>query len=462
MAEVTISEFQEAALKLPLQNQILAQLGGKGGGKSHLLLLQALQWTDIHQEKARCLLIRRHYPDLEGLVSIMMLILTDIYGGKAARKMYNGSDNFFRVPNGGHIQLGGLALEMDHLRYRGRNWNFLGVDEMPMYEGPKLVNLVRAELRGGEGVLPRFAFTGNPGLAGHDWIERRFIRNKKPWEPWIEPETGLQGITIPSRATDNPFLDAKEHERQIAAISQNDRELALALQTGDWGAISSGEFFGDCWNPHASIIPEWPELPDFGWLYACALDHGGGSSPTACLMFGLAMNSATGPYGDYFPRGSLVIFDEVHDAVEGDWTETLGHSIADNCDKIKRVADRYDMKAQGIVDPQVDQDHGDDSKLIDTYRSNGVSLTPWPKHLRANSASVIRELMHHARRNDRKRAGLYITPKAVATLATVPLMPRDRRKRDVPADGGADHWLDALAGAAMHRRETFSISELLV
>jgi hypothetical protein len=461
MNELTISEFQECALDLPLDMQIIPLLGGKGGGKSHLLCLFAIQWGDIHHEKARVLMLRKHYPDLEGLVATMMSILADLYGGKEARKMYNGSDNFFKLPNGAFIQLGGLALELDHLRYRGRNWNMLIVDEAPMYPGPKLINLVRAELRGGEGMLPRFVFSGNPGLEGHDWIERRFLRNKKPWEPWTEPETGLKGITIPSTARDNPFLDHEEHMRQIAAIAQNDKELAEALQTGNWGAITSGEFFGDCYSAVSTIINDWPELPNYGWSYFWALDHGGGSSPTAALACALAMEGATGPWGDYFPRGSLVVLDEVHDAVVGDWTETLGNSIAANCEQIKRTADKYDMRAQGIVDPQVNQDHGDDSKLIDTYTANGVSLTPWPKHLRANSASVIRELMHHARREERKKPGLYITRRCQATLATVPLVPRDRRKRDVPQDGGADHWLDALAGAAMHRRDRFTITELI-
>lgn len=462
MSELRISTFQQNLLSLPLDIQGIFLPGGKGGAKSYGAMLLAFQWCDLYREKARVLVLRRHYPDLEGLVAAGLSILTDIYGGKAARKMWNGSDYFFRLPNGGYVQLGGLGHEHDALRYRGRSWNMLVVDEVAMYSGPKLPNLVRAELRGGPGVRPRIVYTANPGLEGHDWLDREFIRNHKSWVPWTERETGLTWITCPSTAADNPFLDFEEHHRQIAAIAQNDKDLALALQTGDWGALKSGEFFGGAWKERNSVIRDWPFLPDYGWRYFLSIDHGGGSAPTVALFCALAMEWAYGPFNDQFPAGSLVIFDEVTDAVEGDWNETEGHSIAKNCDAIKETADFYEMKPSGLIDPQVDQDHGDDTKLHDAYTANGVSVTGWKKHRREAGAALVRELMHHAARpSHRSRSGLYVCQRCHGTLGTLPLLPRSRTNRNDVDTNSADHWFDALKGAAHYKRESFSFGKLV-
>lgn len=456
-----ISDLQSHILGIPLDIQGIALFGGKGGAKSWALMLLANQWGELYGPKARCLILRRHYPDLEGLVAAGMDILSCLYGPKAARRMYNGSDSFFKLPNGSYIQLGGLHHELDHLRYRGRSWNFLGIDEFPQYDGPRLPNMIRAELRAAEPIKPRIVYTGNPGLQGHDYVERTFIRT--PWEPWIEAETGLKWIYVPSTAFDNPFIDPVEHERQIAAIAQYDKDLAEALQTGDFSAIKGGEFFGDAWKERYSVIDDWHTLPDYSWAYKLAADHGGGSAPTACLFFALALESAYDERGNFFPRGSLVIFDEHHDAIEGSWNETLGWPISKNCEAICRIADSYEMRASGLVDPQVCQDHGDDNKLIDTYTDNGVHLTPWPKHRRSAGAALVRELMHHAAPPEhRTKPGLYVTRRCKGFLGTVPRLPRDKRDRTDVDTTAADHWYDALRGAAHYRRKAFTVEELLV
>lgn len=461
MSEIQISHRTAALLEVPHSIQGFAHFGGKGSAKTSDLALMNLQWCELLGDKARCLILRRHYPDLEGVTTILMSFLADIYGAKQARRLYNGSDNYFRLPNGGFIQMGGLFQELDCLRYRGRNWNMLSVDEYPQYDGPKLVNRVRAELRGGPGVRPRVLLTGNPGLAGHDHTFKTFIKGRVPWQPWTEEHTGLRWITIPSNASENPFLDHEEHMKQIAAIAADDPDLAKALQTGDFTAIKGGEFFGTAWNEKASVIPAWPLLPDWNFKFFLSLDHGGGSAPTVALFCALAMEDAYGPHGDIFPRGSLIIFDEVHDAVDGSWNETLGYSIAKNCESIKQRADEYDMRASGLGDPQILQDHGAATKLHDEYSSNGVSLNPWRKQRREQGGTIVRELMHHSRPpHDRRRPGLYVTTNCAGFLGTVPFIARDRNNRSQPATDGADHWYDACAGAAAHKRESFAITEL--
>jgi len=236
-SELQISKRTEWLLTLPLEIQGIAHFGGKGSAKTADMCLAAIIWTDIYGDKARCLILRRYERELEGIVTMFTMFLMTIYyqgsGDKErtatanlVKKMFNGSDMQFRLPNGGFIQLGGMEREADHLRYRGRNWNWLGVDEYPQYEGPKLINLVRAELRGAPGIKPRVFLTGNPGLKGHDSVNRNFIKGKKPYQPWTEPETGLTWVTVPSNASENPFLDAEEHHRQISIIAQNDPDLA--------------------------------------------------------------------------------------------------------------------------------------------------------------------------------------------------------------------------------------------
>ena len=475
--EIRLNPRTDWLLSVPLSVQGIAHFGGKGSSKTVDAILLSLAWCERWGSAARCLILRSTQGEMENIVSTYKMFLRKLYftdtgnpdkdrlaADNKVRASYNGTDKMFHdlpFEGSGLIQLGYLDKADDIGRYSGGNFNFLFVDEFPKVKSPSLVNRVRAELRGPQGMKPRVILTGNPGMRWHDYCYKKFIKDRTPYQPWIEDDTGMKWITIPSNASENHFLDATEHMANIAKTAEDDPDLALALQTGDFTAIKAGEFFGNAWSQSSSVIWPWEHIPTDGWRVFLSIDHGGGSSATVAFLCALAMETTAGPDGSIYPRGSLVLFDEFADVEDGEWDKTLGYSIRENCSRVKKLCAHYDMRPQGIVDPQVDQDHGGDDVLHDLYTAEGVHLRGWKKHRRSHGAAVLRQLMHGAAPpKERSRPGLYVTSNCRGFLATVPFMPRHPSRRDEPEDGGPDHWYDAAVGAAHHHRESFSISEL--
>ena len=71
---------------------------------------------------------------------------------------------------------------------------------------PQLLDMIRSCLRGSGAIAPSMILTANPGDVGHAWLVRRFCNpTVRPWEPFVEPETGIVWVVCPSTLRDNPF-----------------------------------------------------------------------------------------------------------------------------------------------------------------------------------------------------------------------------------------------------------------
>lgn len=455
---------------LPLEGddaiQVIADIGGKVSGKSWDAWLLALQWIKRYGERARLLTLRLHANHLEGYISTGLDICRKFYGPKIASQMYNASDNVFYFPNGAFMQLGGIAERKEHVRYQGRNWNFLTVDEYPECD-PAFIRKVRKELRGPEGMKPRTLYIGNPGGTYHSQMIRELCAHG-PWTPFVEPDTGLRAIWLDSNFTMNPFIDQAEARRNIEAIRKDDPELADALLTGDPFIITGGDFFGGAWSEERIVLDPLTRaiLDTIPGSFFLVGDHGGGSSPTWFGFF-IMVEDPFYLQGRKIARGSLILFDEVHDAVPGAPNDVIrGSSILKNCELIVEKCRRWNVPPHGFVDPQVSQNHGDDSKLMDTYRQYGVRLRDWSKKtisgkpgtFRIEGASLVREYMHNA--GSENYPGLYITRNCEYALDTVPYLQRDERRRDDVDSSGPDHAYDALKEAVRFVKKSWTRTEL--
>jgi len=443
---LAVTDFQNRCLSQPRQANLFLG-GGKSGGKSFALVLLAIQHCETFGNKANALVIRRTFQSLEELRYMAVQILTDMYGNGV--QMWNGGRMTFTLPNGGRIEFGYLNCVDDVLRYRGRSYTMQAFDELGDME-PSLFMKLRAEIRAPEGVTPRIIATSNPGLRAHDFLLKNFARHA-PWKPFREDKTGLLWIHCPSTIHDNNMIDVAAGIQQIEA-----HDHAEALISGDWTLLSEGSFYLSAYSEKRSVIDDWPFLPEYGWKPEMYIDHGGGSSPTACVFTATALEGTQAPDGSFFPKGSIVIFDEFDDSegqTTGNWNATFGLSIAKNCEMIDKIAENWNMRSVGRIDPQVTQDHGDDRRLLDVYQENGLHVEPWKRHTRANASSIVRELFHHAQPPERrKKAGLYFTRRAEGCIATIPTLPRSKNDPNLPETKGVpDHHFDAVKACAFER-----------
>jgi predicted phage terminase large subunit-like protein len=155
--------------------------GAAGPGKSFALLLDAA--ARIHLSHYRALLLRRTFPELEDTLIEKSKEIYPYLGGK-----YNESKHFWRFPSGAKISFGYLQREADLERYKGPEFQFIGIDELTTFPEKKFVEFLFSRLRSKHGIACYARFASNPGGPGHDWVFQRYA--PWLWEPGLIPYPG--------------------------------------------------------------------------------------------------------------------------------------------------------------------------------------------------------------------------------------------------------------------------------
>ena len=152
--------------------------------------------------------------------------------------------------------------------------------------------------------LPWFLQTGNPTGASVGYYRKHYVKARAPFA--IEEVGGFRRQYVPSKAQDNKSVDLKKHAERLSEIG--DPELARALDTGDWDAIT-GNYFST-WDEDRHVIQDFV-IPDF-WLRFRTFDYGS-YEPWACIWWavspGVTIHKGT-IHERYLPRGCLVGYRE--------------------------------------------------------------------------------------------------------------------------------------------------------
>lgn len=209
-------------------NAIEALFGGAaGGGKSSALLMSALQHVDVPGYSA--ILFRRTYADLALPGAIMdrfqhwMAPYDDV--------RWNANNYTAVFPSGARISFGYLNNQQDYLRYKGAEFQFIGMDEVTEIRESDyryLFSRLRRPASGPLAQVPlRMRAASNPAP---NWVRQRFIVEGK--------ESGR--IFVPSKLTDNPGIDAASYRLALQALDPIERRR---LEMGDWWSTSLGTLF---------------------------------------------------------------------------------------------------------------------------------------------------------------------------------------------------------------------------
>jgi predicted phage terminase large subunit-like protein len=209
-------------------NAIEALFGGAaGGGKSSALLMAALQYVDIPGYSA--ILFRRTFADLSLPGALMdrfktwMSLYDDVH--------WNNNSFVATFPSGARISFGYLNNVNDYLRYKGSEFQFIGMDEVTEIRESDYRYLFSRLRRPASGPLAnvplRMRAASNPAP---NWVRQRFI---------IE---GMHEgrIFVPSKLTDNPGIDAESYRQALQALDPIERRR---LEEGDWWSTTLGTLF---------------------------------------------------------------------------------------------------------------------------------------------------------------------------------------------------------------------------
>jgi predicted phage terminase large subunit-like protein len=203
--------------------------------------MSALQYVDVPGYSA--ILFRRTFADLSLPGALMdrfkswMSNYDDIH--------WNSNTFIATFPSGARISFGYLNNVNDYLRYKGSEFQFIGMDEVTEIRESDyryLFSRLRRPASGPVSQIPlRMRCASNPAP---NWVRQRFI---------VE---GMQEgrIFVPSKLTDNPGIDAVSYRQALQALDPIERRR---LEEGDWWSTTLGSLF----DRTSFVIIDSNELP---------------------------------------------------------------------------------------------------------------------------------------------------------------------------------------------------------
>jgi hypothetical protein len=329
--EIAPTPYQSRVLSVPEDCDLFLG-GGRGGGKSHCKALIILRHVEQHRERARVLYIRRTYKGLGDFELVLRSMFSAAYGSAAS---YNSTEHVFRLPYG-YVELAQVDTPGAYDKVQGRSFTLIMVDEITQWGDPFVIDMLRSNLRGPKDMPLRTVYAGNPGGAGHQWVASRYVLPAQAWVPFAT-EHGGRCVHAPSTYLDNPHLDADDYKRQLKAACSGDDELFRAWTEGDW-SVARGAFFAGCLSPASNAVDPWDAVPR-GWETWISHDFGT-SSPSATYVMARSPG-ALGPDGLFYPRGLVVVLDELATYRPNRLSEGLGWTVPRLAEGIKEMCDRW-------------------------------------------------------------------------------------------------------------------------
>lgn len=478
--------WQVKVLDIPHQIN-LGIFGGRGAGRTTCALLMSLIHADKYGHGARVLFIRQTLRSLREVEDNFQMMLSGIYGSGLR---VNRQDHIFILPNGATIEFSPLNDVEDMAKLQGRSFTLVVADEYGNFspQQMKFVDQLRANLRSGaaaesgSNIPTRFVLLANPGGRGHSSIKTRFIDRIQPWMPSViesDSENGIPGtewVLCPATWRDNPKLPAS-YESDLFGAALKDKELFRAWSQGEWN-IARGAMFADCIDEevhliHAQDLPwakenvknggeTWQRDPTVYGFVACDWGQSSPSVAFACwkLLAPKNIPDILGPTGQVirpgrsFPRGSLILADEVTSADPDDWSVGRNWSVGKLADAMGDMCDRVGVYKIGCIDDA--RGLGPDDTLIKGMNHQGFSFKRPAKNRRSGWAAM-REMLVNAREKNGK-PGMWVADRCTGWWETVPLMPRDPLNMEDVDTKSTDHWGDTNRYAATYEVDMVTVN----
>jgi hypothetical protein len=217
--------------------------GAAAGGKSDAIIAGAGRFADhpLH----RAIIFRRTRPQLQEVIDRARNIYPEIIPGAE----WIERESRFYLPAGGFIQMGYAEHEDDILKFKTFEYNYIGFDELTSFT-ERQYTFMFSRNRSKTLDLPlQVRSASNPGDIGHEWVFKRFLRNRKPFEIYVEHDKQTVGDKtydvsftrqfIPAKLSDNPKLP--NPEEYIAGILQMGEEGEMYLH-GAWVRLTGTMF----------------------------------------------------------------------------------------------------------------------------------------------------------------------------------------------------------------------------
>lgn len=309
--------------------------------------------------------------------------------------------------------------------------------------------------------LPRTVYCTNPiGGPGRSWLKRIFVDQSEPMHVFHDADTknpfdkthkGFTSIFIPSKMTDNKYIDS-DYAGTLTAMDPNQ---AKALRDGDWNVVMGAALHN--FNSGTHILPKFP-IPRH-WTRIQSIDWGT-AAPFAITWWAVSDGTviekkSTGQVW-YVPPGAMVLYNELYG-----WTGKENEGLRWNSSKVARKIIEMEHETNDapidhrVGDPQMWAMMDGPSVKDNMYEAtNGlIDLEQGPRDRKQNYANVINYLAGDPAYSSEGIVGelpmLYVQENCKQWIRTVPNLILDENEPDKgPATRGQeDHMYDATTFA---------------
>jgi hypothetical protein len=138
-------------------------------GKTDTLLVDPLRF--ISNRNFKGLIVRRTMPALREIISRAKGLYPRLFPGTKWKEQ----EKLFEFPSGATLEFGYFDHEDDYDRYHGRQFCWLGVDEITQWESQEYYDKLKSTVRRIDNTLPvRVRATCNPSGPGREWVKNYF------------------------------------------------------------------------------------------------------------------------------------------------------------------------------------------------------------------------------------------------------------------------------------------------
>jgi phage terminase large subunit len=260
--------------------------GSAGGGKTYMLIAEAIMRSMKYDFPLTGAIFRRSYPELDGTIIRTMLEVLPRWFYK-----YNQSQHVMTLKNGSIIEFCYAENDNDVIRYQSREWDWLAVDELTHFSLYQWTYLL-SRLRTVKPINTKFFAGTNPGGIGHDWVKQRWITKKCDDENYKPEEFDF----IPASLRDNPYIMERnpDYIENLKMLPEKERE---ALLEGNWD-IYEGAFFPE-WSYERHVVDDF-DIPD-NWQVIMGWDDGN-REPRSVHLYAVDTDQRVWCFWEYYRK----------------------------------------------------------------------------------------------------------------------------------------------------------------
>ena len=444
----------------------LVLAGGRGGGKSILLVWIIVYYMLLYGEKFNGVLIRADLAGLQKLETLLIEQITRMMPGSR----YLKAKRRWTASNGATLQLIHMDGNDGFNKIQGEDLNFCGWDELGQEADPQVVLRVRSSMRSTDPTCPpKFIATANPLGPGSWWIRDYLVTKSMPNRIFTCEFFGAQpAVWVKSTLRDNPYLsNPDQYEKELRASCFGDESKIAAEVLGEWGQVTAG-FFGSCLSIERSMLPRDFQIPWFpdntGGLTEkskakwCWVGGDWGTASPACVVLMCQIQEPVMIGDRHLPRGSWVCVDEEYvcsiqpdgskEWNRGDRSLTAPQFV----ERVKKLYMRNGFHNWVIPHRRVIMDsavtaqlgfggHSDPVTLSSEFKKYGWQVTGSPKSSRAVGWQLMKSLLYQA---GSEEPGLFISERCESLWATLPYCISDDRNPEDMEKAAPDHSADAV------------------